>query len=316
MFKWLWLSLCVACIGISLWPQVESAHFYSELLGQAKLQIAALLAFLAIVSLFAKRILLGLVLVSVAGWHGWVIASALAGPPQIQSGTRQQLTVMHFNMFANNFDASAIEAAVAKVKPDMVMLVETNSETFRRLQHSFLAEFPYQLPERRDEFDAATTFFSRYPIPGGQSIFTVNPRSQLGVFHTPVTVNEQTLDFYGMHTASPRSEYRVKIRNQQLLETARYIRAHHDGKPMIVAGDMNTSPWNDAFRVFMQATGVYNSDRISGVNGTWPTWLPKPLRIPIDHVLVNRGFCGADSHTLLIPGSDHLAVVAKLTLCS
>lgn len=316
MFRWLWSGICVVVIGISLWPQVESAHFYSELLGQAKLQFAALLAGLALISLAFKRMLLGVTLCGVAGWHIWIIASALAGPPQVESAAQQHLTVMHFNMFANNFDASAIEAAIAEVKPDMVMLVETNSRTYRQLQRSLIAEYPYQLPERRDEFDAATTFFSRFPIPGGQSIFTVDPRSQLGVFHTPVTIDTHTLDFYGMHTASPRSEYRVKIRNQQLLETARYIRSHSDGKPLIIAGDMNTSPWNEAFRVFMRATQVYNSDRISAVNGTWPTWLPQPLRIPIDHVLVNAEFCSANSHTVLIPGSDHLAVVAELTLCS
>lgn len=316
MFKWFWLSLCLGCIGISLWPQLEVAQFYGELLGQAKLQLAALLALLAIISLVMRQALLGLLLVGIAGWHLWIINSALAGPPAISELAADPLTIMHFNMFANNFDVNAIETAIREVQPDMVMLVETNSQTYRQLQQSLLAEYPYQLPERRDEFDAATTFFSRYPIPGGQSIFTVNPRSQLGVFHTQVTVNKQALDFYGMHTASPRSEYRVKIRNQQLIETARYIRTRSAGAPLIIAGDMNTSPWNDAFRVFMSATGTYNSDRMSGVNGTWPTWLPRPLRIPIDHVLVNAAFCQADSDTMLIPGSDHLAVIAKLKLCS
>lgn len=88
----------------------------------------------------------------------------------------------------------------------------------------------------------------------------------------------------------------------------------HDarGGNLILAGDFNAAPWHGV----LSDTGACQSALAaadSGSVGTWPTYLPKILGIPIDHIMVSKTRWGTVSSTLTtVPGSDHRALLAKL----
>ena len=51
---------------------------------------------------------------------------------------------------------------------------------------------------------------------------------------------------------------------------------------LIVMGDLNSAPWSRVQRAFRARTGLDNQ---AGWAASWPSFLPWPLRLPIDHVL-------------------------------
>jgi endonuclease/exonuclease/phosphatase (EEP) superfamily protein YafD len=84
-------------------------------------------------------------------------------------------------------------------------------------------------------------------------------------------------------------------------------------RPVIVAGDLNATPWSHGFRRLTGPRGLRDSARGRGVQGSWNArlWVP---RIPIDHVVVSEEVTVV-SRSLGPPiGSDHLPVVATLVV--
>lgn len=78
---------------------------------------------------------------------------------------------------------------------------------------------------------------------------------------------------------------------------------------LVLMGDFNSTPWSRVQRAFRDTTGLDNQ---AGWDFTWPSSLPWPLRLPLDHVLarghlvVTRFAAGPKTD------SDHLPVVAEI----
>jgi endonuclease/exonuclease/phosphatase (EEP) superfamily protein YafD len=77
---------------------------------------------------------------------------------------------------------------------------------------------------------------------------------------------------------------------------------------LIVIGDFNRPPWMSDMKVLNASLGVF----AKAAPGTWPSWLPRPLRLPLDLVLVGNDV--ALSSVQLGPslGSDHLPLIATV----
>ncbi|MFW5832763.1 MAG: endonuclease/exonuclease/phosphatase family protein [Pseudomonadota bacterium] len=78
---------------------------------------------------------------------------------------------------------------------------------------------------------------------------------------------------------------------------------------VVLAGDFNAVPWGRVLTMFERHAGLRGATLWQG---TWPTWLPSPLRIHIDHVLVGCGVELRALRPLRFPRSDHLAVLASV----
>jgi endonuclease/exonuclease/phosphatase family metal-dependent hydrolase len=90
-----------------------------------------------------------------------------------------------------------------------------------------------------------------------------------------------------------------------------------DQGPTLVVGDFNATHDHAPMRKVLD-TGVRDAaeEAGSGWQPTWPTtrygqdWVV-PL-LTIDHVLTTRHFDAVRTHTVAIPRTDHLALVAEL----
>ena len=81
--------------------------------------------------------------------------------------------------------------------------------------------------------------------------------------------------------------------------------------PTIVAGDFNATLDHAAFRsVLTEATDAAVAAG-AWATRTWPTHLPGPRLIAIDHVLL-RGLSASSVHVDRIPGADHAALTATV----
>jgi endonuclease/exonuclease/phosphatase (EEP) superfamily protein YafD len=86
-----------------------------------------------------------------------------------------------------------------------------------------------------------------------------------------------------------------------------------EDRPVIVAGDLNATPWSHGFRQLTGPRGLRDSALGRGVQGSWHArlWVP---RIAIDHVVVSKEVTVV-SRSLGPPiGSDHLPVLATLVV--
>jgi len=78
---------------------------------------------------------------------------------------------------------------------------------------------------------------------------------------------------------------------------------------LVVMGDFNGAPWTRLQRAFRDATGLENA---AGWELSWPSMLPWPLRLPIDHVLARGHLVVTSFSTGPELDSDHLPVIAEI----
>jgi endonuclease/exonuclease/phosphatase (EEP) superfamily protein YafD len=86
------------------------------------------------------------------------------------------------------------------------------------------------------------------------------------------------------------------------------------GAPAIIAGDLNASLDHSVLRAAMGGCSDAAAQHGAGLVGTWPSWAPRWLGPQIDHVLVTAGIQTERLDILDLPGSDHRAVLAQLTV--
>ena len=195
---------------------------------------------------------------------------------------------------------------IAEENPDLVGLVEVTSAWLGRLE-LLRADYPYHF-EVPDERFAGLALYSRLPLADARVL-------DLGLTSTPAiaaTVKTQAgeIELILAHPMSPVSAEFVDRRNEQLLALAHYIAA--SGKPVILAGDLNLTMWNDNYRPLVETGGLQNAREGHGVGPTWPSILP--IGVPIDHILATREVALREFRVLRGVGSDHLPISAEFSL--
>ena len=105
-------------------------------------------------------------------------------------------------------------------------------------------------------------------------------------------------------------------RNEQLIQTMpRHINTFSN-LPVLVLGDLNTTMWSWAYRELIRQTGLRNARQGFGVCptlGDEHRWM-KLLALPYDHCLVNQRLAVAAFRTGPFVGSDHLPIIAELSV--
>jgi endonuclease/exonuclease/phosphatase family metal-dependent hydrolase len=88
---------------------------------------------------------------------------------------------------------------------------------------------------------------------------------------------------------------------------AKYLNQQPDD--LILMGDFNSVPWNRVQRAFRDRTRLDNQ---AGWASSWPSSMPWPLRVPIDHILARGHLAVTSFATGAKTDSDHLPVIAEI----
>jgi len=115
-----------------------------------------------------------------------------------------------------------------------------------------------------------------------------------------------------LHPQSPRTPARWRQGNELLEVAIETVRERAPGEPLIVLADLNSTPTGGRSRRLVSGLGVRRSKPVLVFDGTYPAWLPWPLRAAIDDVWVSDEWRVAAWRTLEVPGSDHRAVEVEL----
>ena len=215
--------------------------------------------------------------------------------------------LMSANVHTSNQNYDQFIESVREANPDVLLVMEVDDAWMQSLQ-KLRVDFPYgDSKPRPDNFGIA--FFSKLPV---ETIRIENiSAARVPSVLARLTAGRAAVTVVGSHPLPPRGGRRAFLRNEQLSLTAGELTAL-DG-PLVVAGDLNITPWSPFFRRFLRRTGLRDSRRGFGVQPTWPSRYGM-AGIPIDHILVSDEISVQDGWVGPASGSDHRSVIADLSV--
>jgi endonuclease/exonuclease/phosphatase (EEP) superfamily protein YafD len=130
-----------------------------------------------------------------------------------------------------------------------------------------------------------------------------------GIAHIEADLEWQgrTLKAAAVHPMPPIEPRYQVLRDVKLRSLAQIA---DQGRPAIVVGDMNATPWSTAFDG-LEERGLR---RATGLKPSWPVVFGGIMGIPIDHVLVSDHWGLVDNEIGPDLASDHYPVIARLAL--
>jgi endonuclease/exonuclease/phosphatase (EEP) superfamily protein YafD len=256
------------------------------------------------VLLAARRVRSGLLCLLLAAMPaaavvpGWLVDH---GPAE--HGT--SLRVLSLNLLYNNTQVAAALEEVSRTNPDVVFCSEFTPAWLAGLSAGLTA-FPHRcLHGEPGCFGVA--LFSKFPLHEAAVVpvgFDWSP-----AIRAVVETAGGPVGLLGVHTPRPGSRRRCEQRNTALAALPAVVAKLP--RPHIVLGDFNSTPWNPSFRAMLDATKLVALSP-SDFLPTWPSKVPWPLRIPIDHVLASNGVGLEHAEVGAAFGSDHLPLFAVL----
>ncbi|SCE76432.1 Metal-dependent hydrolase, endonuclease/exonuclease/phosphatase family [Micromonospora coriariae] len=240
------------------------------------------------------------------------VASNRNGPPE-------RLTVVAYNVrmgfgLDGRFDLAGLTAAVDRQRPDVVLLSEVDRGWLLNGGHDtldLLADrlgMPYVFAPAADPVwgDAV---LSRWPVTDPRTL----PLPAVGA-PTGAQALAVTLDLGdGVRTAVVSTHLQPPPGRGPVVQAravADFATGYAAGRPLVVAGDLNTEPGDEAFGQFTTA-GLVDALVAARPLATSPADDP---RQQIDHVFVSPGLTPSGPVAPQGTASDHLPVAVTLTL--
>jgi endonuclease/exonuclease/phosphatase (EEP) superfamily protein YafD len=225
-------------------------------------------------------------------------ATAVAGETSV-------IKVLTVNISYRQFSTRRLLQIIREADPDVVVAQELTpyaAGELTPLDASFVNSF--KLPA---EGPYGIAMWSRLPL-DHVGPFALNRQPAI---EARVRAPGGTFTLLGVHLNAPTTVRRAAARNAELRALAARSAAV-DG-PLVVAGDLNLTPYSPFFGDFLAASGLTDTRRHRTPSVSWPALLPI-VAIPIDHVAVSSEFAILSHRRLPNFGSDHYGVLVELAL--
>ena len=229
------------------------------------------------------------------------------------------LRVLTANVLVNNSDFDRLPAEIAALSPDIVVVQEALYGWPDVMQK--LPGYPHVAGPDIARWNGIIVA-SRFPlratimdeVPDVDHHIGGSRAIRVEVDRPGIT---RPLVLYGLHAPTPRTRAGWEVRNAYLARLAERIRAEAAGTDVIVAGDWNTPIWSPTYARFLADAGLKATER---------SVLPQPTRIfrefgaprflgaTVDHIAVSADIGVAALDVGADFGSDHLPVIADLSL--
>ncbi|MGW5580245.1 endonuclease/exonuclease/phosphatase family protein [Micromonospora chokoriensis] len=240
------------------------------------------------------------------------VASNRDGPPE-------RLTVVAYNIrmgfgLDGRFDLTGLTEVVARQRPDVVLLSEVDRAWLLNGGHDTLdvvadrLGMPYVFGPAADSVwgDAV---LSRWPMDDARSLPLPAVGAPTGAQALGVTLDLSDgvrVAVVSTHLQPPPGRGPVV----QARAVADFAIRYAAGRPLVVAGDLNTEPGDEAFGEFA-AAGLVDALAAARPLATSPADDP---REQIDHIFVSAGLTPSDPVAPRSTASDHLPVAVTVAL--
>jgi endonuclease/exonuclease/phosphatase (EEP) superfamily protein YafD len=300
-------SICTATsIGFAgrwWWLFDVFAHF--------RVQYALAAAALTLVCAWQRRpawagIMAACLAANVAVMHPYLnlAQGARAGETPSDSATVRAITM---NVWYRNRSYAAAERFIRESWPDFVLGVEM-TPAWRRALASLRDILPYTVPAPRAG-TSGLVLYSTHPCLRCEIL-------DIGDVGLPAVVGEfrvggRTLTIVGAHFTVPLGPAHAHLMARHVAAVGDYVRALPG--PVVLLGDLNTTPWSHYFRDLRARSGLRDSALGRGIQPTWPAWWRIPM-VTIDHALVSNDIQFVDRQVGPPIGSDHRPVIVDFTI--
>jgi endonuclease/exonuclease/phosphatase (EEP) superfamily protein YafD len=230
---------------------------------------------------------------------------APAGAGQAAAPTGTPFKILSANVHTQNHEYRRLIDLVEREQPDLVIAIEVDDGWTTALQALNARYRSRRAVPRRDNF--------------GMAVYSVSPSARMearriGQANVPsivtrVEIASQPFTVIATHPLPPVSAEYAGLRNEQLAAVARYVQTI-DG-PVVVAGDLNTTPWSPYFQDLLRDGQLLDGRRGFGIRPTWDGGRII-VRLPIDHVLVPPEIAIEEWRVGDDIGSDHRPVIVTL----
>ena len=211
------------------------------------------------------------------------------------------VTIMFANVLQDNADRAAVAERIRKLDPDVVVLAEVDHRWRRDLGALWGDAYPH-VSTCIGEGRCDVAVLSR--LKGTPS--TLVAKGYAAALR--IETDAGPIDIVGTHLYRPLPKGAVTKQMLQGKDFSAFVR-DQGAATTVLFGDFNAVPWGRVIGSIEAATGL-RSDR--GLEGTWPSLLPWPLRLPIDHVLAGDGLRVIERRVIDVPGSDHLGLYVRV----
>jgi len=292
---------------VSLLGFLGSLHWTLDLLSHFRVQYLQLALLVAGACLWVRRNKCAVVLICLAAFNYAFVLPLYMGKPNTTGAQNPPVRAMLMNLNASNGNTEQVLKTIETADPDLIVLEEvTPSWAFELSQLS--ETYPHHIVEPR-EGCFGITLLSKLPVSQGKvvEIGSAGVPSILATVHLP----QGDCSLIATHPVPPIGAEYARHRNNQLAELPELIREQK--YPVLLIGDLNTSPWSPYFSKLLRNSGLKDSMKGFGFQPTWPSSNPF-IRIPIDHmlhapkILIHNRMVGGDI------GSDHFPVIIDFSV--
>jgi endonuclease/exonuclease/phosphatase (EEP) superfamily protein YafD len=232
-------------------------------------------------------------------------------PVPDQPHTVTPVTVLNLNTLLSQANPHSLLDTIRHERPDFVVLEELNPALYDTLTSQGINTLmPYHYVELRQAW-YGTGIWSRTALVNTSSIPDMTSAALIAhtvVRGTPVTIA-------GVHPVAPIADRILWIH-----EFANLTNAVHPlltRGALLISGDFNANRGHRPYDQLLQS-GLHDTATTTSWawdNSSWPANGPTPFPVlRIDHVLYNDAVTANSMRTVHVPGSDHEAIVAKLTI--
>lgn len=224
--------------------------------------------------------------------------------PTAPAGT-PTLKVLQFNVRGGqNHDFERTIKVIDRERPDLIGISEITQTWDEKLKKS-LREYPYRITEPHL---GGIALFSKYPLKNEEvRYFDSIKRPRIT---GDIVISGRSIRIMMVHPVIPLVAARLRDRELELY--AKEVKA--SGRmPVILFGDLNTTPWSFYFHKLLKDANLRDTEMGFGYHPTWPIGGKIPTFFPIDHCLTSSDFEVVDRRVLEAIGSDHHPVVVKLS---
>ena len=225
----------------------------------------------------------------------------LLWPSPAISDSKPTVSLLLANVHTANRNFDVLEQYISQTNPDVIALLETDSGWIDHLNGA-LFDYPHRmLHARPDNFGVA--LYAKFPL--NNTLLVESGPWSLPTAVADLQIADKQVRLVLTHPIPPISWTQARARDAQLTQMASL-------KPDVLAGDLNATPWSPQIGKLLQQTHLSDSRTGFGLQGSWPTIAPAPLRIPIDHVFVSDKLHVVSRCIGPHIGSDHFPVLVEL----
>lgn len=228
----------------------------------------------------------------------WLTAAARL-PPATMDGPA--LRLVSANLHLHNQDPAELLDWLAQEPADLLLLQELSPQMAAALQRQ--SPYPYG-HLAADDSPFGIGLLSRLPL----DAVNVQLDTGLPALEARLHWQGQPIELLVLHPMPPLSAFYQQQRDASL----RHWASRLDGKPALIIGDLNCTPWAPVFQQ-LAASGWRRSGSLAP---SWPVAMRGWMGIPIDHVLASPHWQRVSTHSGPAGASDHWPQRVLLRLAS